>query len=106
MIDRRSFMKLFGVALVAPLVAPSVVVNALAATPMVDIERLRYEAIKAGTNVFYGHRVDMKMLKHAEPFQVLNKFGRITQLPRKKGATLTFRRHKPFSAKRSDHANL
>jgi len=43
-------------------------------------------------------RAEMKMLKHAEPIQVLGKFGAQKEQPLRKTDTITFRRLKPFNA--------
>lgn len=43
-------------------------------------------------------RAEMKMLKHAEPIQVLGMFGAQKQQPLRKTDTVVFRRIKPFNA--------
>lgn len=43
-------------------------------------------------------RAEMKMLKHAEPIQVLGSFGAQKEQPLNKTDTIVFRRLKPFSA--------
>ena len=43
-------------------------------------------------------RAEMKMLKHAEPIQVLTKFGDQKEQPLRKTDTIVFRRLKPFNA--------
>uniref|UniRef100_A0A6H1ZWE5 Putative capsid protein n=1 Tax=viral metagenome TaxID=1070528 RepID=A0A6H1ZWE5_9ZZZZ len=49
----------------------------------------------AGRNLI---RAEMKMLKHAEPIQVLGKFGSQKEQPLRKTDTVVFRRLKPFNA--------
>lgn len=43
-------------------------------------------------------RAEMRMLKHAEPIQVLGKFGAQKEQPLRKTDTVVFRRLKPFNA--------
>lgn len=47
-------------------------------------------------------RAEMKMLKHAEPIQVLGMFGAQKEQPLRKTDTITFRRLKPFNATASE----
>ena len=47
-------------------------------------------------------RAEMKMLKHAEPIEVLTKFGDQKQQPLNKTDTIVFRRLKPFNATASE----
>ena len=47
-------------------------------------------------------RAEMKMLKHAEPIQVLNSFGSQKEQPLNKTETIVFRRLKPFNATASE----
>lgn len=51
-------------------------------------------------------RAEMKMLKHAEPIQVLGKFGAQKQQPLRKTDTIVFRRLKPFNATSAEVPNI
>lgn len=51
-------------------------------------------------------RAEMKMLKHAEPIQVLNSFGDSKEQPLRKTDTVVFRRLKPFNATASEVPNI
>jgi N4-gp56 family major capsid protein len=51
-------------------------------------------------------RAEMKMLRHAEPIQVLTKFGDQKQQPLNKTDTVVFRRLKPFNATATEVANI
>ena len=51
-------------------------------------------------------RAEMKMLKHAEPIQVLTTFGDQKEQPLNKTDTLVFRRLKPFNATSAEVPNI
>lgn len=51
-------------------------------------------------------RAEMKMLKHAEPIQVLGKFGSMKEQPLRKTDTVVFRRLKPFNATAAEVPNI
>lgn len=51
-------------------------------------------------------RAEMKMLKHAEPIQVLTSFGDQRQQPLNKTDTVVFRRLKPFNATAAEVASI
>jgi len=51
-------------------------------------------------------RAEMKMLKHAEPIQVLTKFGDQKEQPLNKTDTIVFRRLKPFNATATETPNI
>jgi N4-gp56 family major capsid protein len=51
-------------------------------------------------------RAEMKMLKHAEPIQVLGKFGAQKEQPLRKTDTIVFRRLKPFNATAAEVPNI
>lgn len=51
-------------------------------------------------------RAEMRMLKHAEPIQVLGKFGEQKEQPLRKTDTVTFRRLKPFNATAAEVPNI
>ena len=51
-------------------------------------------------------RAEMKMLKHAEPIQVLTKFGDQKEQPLRKTDTIVFRRLKPFNATNAEVPNI
>ena len=51
-------------------------------------------------------RAEMKMLKHAEPIQVLTKFGDQKEQPLNKTDTVVFRRLKPFNATATETPNI
>lgn len=51
-------------------------------------------------------RAEMKMLKHAEPIQVLTKFGDQKEQPLNKTDTIVFRRLKPFNATSAEVPNI
>lgn len=51
-------------------------------------------------------RAEMKMLKHAEPIQVLGKFGAQKEQPLRKTDTVVFRRLKPFNAGSNEVASI
>jgi len=51
-------------------------------------------------------RAEMKMLKHAEPIQVIGKFGAQKEQPLKKTDTVVFRRLKPFNATNAEVPNI
>jgi len=51
-------------------------------------------------------RAEMQMLKHAEPIQVLTRFGDQKQQPLNKTDTVVFRRLKPFNATATEVANI
>ena len=51
-------------------------------------------------------RAEMKMLKHAEPIQVLTKFGDQKEQPLNKTDTVVFRRLKPFNATATEVPNI
>lgn len=51
-------------------------------------------------------RAEMKMLKHAEPIQVLTQFGDQKEQPLNKTDTIVFRRLKPFNATSSEVPNI
>lgn len=51
-------------------------------------------------------RAEMRMLKHAEPVQVLGSFGDQKEQPLRKTDTVVFRRLKPFNATASEVADI
>jgi len=51
-------------------------------------------------------RAEMKMLKHAEPIQVLGMFGSQKEQPLRKTDTIVFRRLKPFNATAAEVPNI
>lgn len=51
-------------------------------------------------------RAEMKMLKHAEPIQVLGRFGSQKEQPLNKTDTIVFRRLKPFNATAAEVPNI
>lgn len=51
-------------------------------------------------------RAEMKMLKHAEPIQVLTKFGDQKEQPLNKTDTIVFRRLKPFNPTATEVPNI
>jgi N4-gp56 family major capsid protein len=51
-------------------------------------------------------RAEMKMLKHAEPIQVLTNFGDQKEQPLNKTDTIVFRRLKPFNATATEVPNI
>lgn len=51
-------------------------------------------------------RAEMEMLKHAEPIQVLAKFGSQKEQPLRKTDTVVFRRLKPFNATATEVPNI
>lgn len=51
-------------------------------------------------------RAEMKMLKHAEPIQVLTSFGDQKEQPLNKTDTIVFRRLKPFNATATETPNI
>ena len=51
-------------------------------------------------------RAEMRMLKHAEPIQVLGTFGDQKEQPLRKTDTVVFRRLKPFNATAAEVANI
>ncbi len=51
-------------------------------------------------------RAEMKMLKHAEPIQVLTSFGDQKEQPLNKTDTIVFRRLKPFNATATEVPNI
>jgi len=51
-------------------------------------------------------RAEMKMLKHAEPIQVLGRFGSQKSQPLRKTDTVVFRRLKPFNSTASEVPNV
>lgn len=51
-------------------------------------------------------RAEMRMLKHAEPIQVLGKFGAQKEQPLRKTDTVVFRRLKPFNATSAEVPNI
>lgn len=51
-------------------------------------------------------RAEMKLLKHAEPIQVLGRFGAQKQQPKRKTDTIVFRRLKPFNATAAEVPNI
>jgi len=58
---------------------------------------------KASRNLI---RAEMKMLKHAEPIQVIGRFGEQKTQPLRKTDTVVFRRLKPFNATASEVPNI
>jgi len=51
-------------------------------------------------------RAEMKMLKHAEPIQVLGSFGDMKEQPLRRTDTVVFRRLKPFNATAAEVPNI
>lgn len=51
-------------------------------------------------------RAEMKMLKHAEPIEVLGSFGDHKEQPQRKTDTVVFRRLKPFNATAAEVPNI